>query len=595
MAALTGYKQLENSLRPSRRGARMIGPTDAKEDVLITIVVRRKRGAPALPDHQYWMSVPPGRRRFPSRQEFASKHGAAPDDLEVVAEFCRSLGFAVVDCSIARRCVVASGNAEVMAKAFQVELSRYATANETYRGYEGYVQLPAEIADIVQGVLGLDNRRLGRHASNGAPIGAQSLTPIQVAQLYNFPLPGSGNKDATGQTIGILEFAGGGYSPADFNSYWTSIGIPTANQAKVSSVPANQPPAGSKAFPSPSDIEVALDVEVAGAIAQGAQIVIYFANGISQGAPDEQAWYNLISTALMDATNNPMVLSISWGFPEPSWPPGAIDLIKTLFSEEAANLGVTVFAASGDYGASGYNPNDPNFQPGLFVEYPASDPYVTGCGGTVIVTSPSYQQSTWNDPSGATGGGISAHFAAVPPWQSEVTVTLPNESVAQPLPGRGVPDVAGNASRFSGYDIVVYLTPISQLTLPGGQQVSAVAGTSAVAPLYAGLLALINANLFPFLHTLEITSQTSVGFLNPTLYAVSDPGVVFQDIADGGNNNFNNQAGYTSVLGWDPCTGWGSIQGTQLLEVLALTYVSENPGCMAIIQKIAAAWRSMGV
>jgi kumamolisin len=185
------------------------------------------------------------------------------------------------------------------------------------------------------------------------------LDPIQVAQSYNFPLfstPLLGTwNDATGQTIGILEF-GGGYDPQDFDAYWTSLNI--KNPAQVVSVPPVQALGGTPEQPDPFDFEVALDVEVAGAIAQGAKIVIYFGTGVYSTGPVEMGWYALISKAITDDANNPSVLSISYAYPEPEWPAGAITMISTLF-QEAALRGITVFVASGDFGASGYNPNDP--------------------------------------------------------------------------------------------------------------------------------------------------------------------------------------------------------------------------------------------
>jgi kumamolisin len=594
LATHPGDRQLDSSLRPPRRGARMTGPVDPNETVVLCIVVRRKPGAPPLPDHQYWMSVAPGRRKFPSRSEFAAKYGAAPSDLDAIAQFCRTIGLSILDSSAARRSVVASATAAVVAKAFHVELKRYATPNETYRGHEGCVQLPSEIADIVEVVLGFDNRRLGTHASNGGPPGATPLTPIQVAQFYQFPLfTGSGQwKDATGQTIGILEFGGlstlGDAMIPDFQKYFNSLGI--AKPPQVITVPANQTyyGGGPPLQPDPRDAEVALDVEVAGAIAQGAKIVVYFGAGFtgSNQMPDELGWQTLVTTAITDDTNKPSILSISWGAPEADWPPGTVGMMQTVF-QEAAAAGITVFAASGDCGASGYPLQSANYSPppGMNVQYPASDPSVTGCGGTVLLgPPPSLQQQTWNDSSyqgGATGGGISS-LIPTPAWQSHVMAN------GKALSWRGVPDVAGNASTYSGYDLTLYGKKTSTLSiLDPTVIISTYAGTSAVAPLYAGLTALINANLFPS----SATTQNSVGFLNPTLYGLTPTyaSFVFQDIDDMAFNTFNQALGYQSVKGWDPCTGWGSINGVQLLETLLSGYVSDNPGCLSAIQTLAKA------
>jgi kumamolisin len=571
-ATRPGYRQLDNSLRPPLRGARPVGPIDPDVTVLFTIVMRRRPDAPVLPGHDYWMSVPPGRRTFLSRADYAAKYGAAPDELDLVVRFCRDRSLTVAESSIARRSVSASATAEVVAEVFGVELKRYATPHETYRGHEGYVQLPADIADVVEGVLGFDNRRLGARASNGGPAGAMPLSPIEVANSYQFPLSGSGRwKDATGQTIGIPEF-GGSYDATDFQSYFASLSIATPPQ--VISIPPSVPLVGTPQSPDTDSIEVALDVEVAGAIAQGAKIVLYFGTGTTANhRPDEKGWHDLLSSAVHDSTNNPSVLSISWSAPEANWAPGAIDLISPIF-HDAANVGITVLASSGDFGASGYHSGQGNGNPN--VHYPASDPWVTGCGGTVLLAPAPYFQLTWNDQSGATGGGVSGHFANPPPW-------LPNVPAWQiggtPLSGRGVPDVAGNASGYSGYDLFIYGKKTSDLNSLFGSTSATHAGTSAVAPLYAGLIALINANL-----------ATRVGFLNPTLYQLAPgyPNIVFQDVAVG-NNDFDGISAYQSATGWDPCTGWGSINGIQLLETILLGYVASNPGCVASIQRLAQA------
>jgi kumamolisin len=248
------------------------GRADSGAVMWVDIVMRRRPDAPALPDHTYWMSNPPGRRRFLSRPAFAQQYGAAPEELDRVAKFARDQGLTVTESSIARRCVIASGTVEVMNRVFGVELNTYETGAETYRGYDGHLHLPADIADVVEGVLGLDNRRLGSRAMNGGPPGATPLTPIEVAQFYNFPLirvTGQSWRNATGQTIGILEF-GGGYDVNDMKSYFSSLGINP--QPNVIAIPSNVPLQGDSQSPDPADVEVALDVEVAGAIAWGAKI-----------------------------------------------------------------------------------------------------------------------------------------------------------------------------------------------------------------------------------------------------------------------------------------------------------------------------------
>lgn len=484
------------------------------------------------------------------------KHGkyfADPEDLDKVSEFAKSMGLTVKEINSTRRTVKVSGTVKQMNKAFAVKLGRYRSPEETYRGREGFVSLPKSIADLVEGVFGLDNRRMAKRAS--APARSTGLTPPQVAKLYNFPNP----SNASGQTIGLLEF-GGGYkvgangNPTDVQAFLNGLGLTTPKVTAVAVDGVQNAPTGD---PNGDDGEVALDIEVASAVAQGASIAVYFAPWTEQG------WVDIISTAIHPATGQPApsVLSISWGWAEEEkanglkWTEAAISAIDGLFSE-AAGLGITVLAASGDDGS------DCGIRDGLaHVLYPASDPWVTACGGTRIsnISGASFTEDTWNDSeqsSGVTGGGISAVFtqpAEQCPWQANAKVP----SSANPLhnQGRGIPDVAGNASPFSGYNIRV-----------DGSAVQ-IGGTSAVAPLYAGLIALINSKL-----------GTSVGYLNPTLYSLGGS-AAFRDIDDGVNNeNQGDPAApsYSSGPGWDACTGWGSVDGSNLLSSLASLHASSG-------------------
>jgi kumamolisin len=326
-------------------------------------------------------------RAFLSPEEFGNLYGADPGDIERVTAFGRANGMTVVEVNAARRVVVLSGTVAQMNKSFAVDLGSYESYDQAYRGREGYVHLPDDLAGIVEGVFGLDNRRASRqHAT---------MTPSQVAGLYNFP-----TGKATGQTIGILEF-GGGFATSDINQYLGPLGLsaPTLNVVKVDGI--GNTPAGSATsvwlnnpllFPvSDPDIEVTLDIDVAAAVAQGATIALYFAPNTEQG------WVDALTTVLADTTNNPSVLSISWGKDEASWTPSLRYKIQLAFQSAAAQ-GVTVFVAAGDLGSDdGVNDGKAH------VQYPASDPWVTACGGTVITTVSPLSEDTWNDASGATG------------------------------------------------------------------------------------------------------------------------------------------------------------------------------------------------
>jgi len=547
-----GYRRLDSSERAAAPRARRVGPADPAEVVSISVRVRRRPDAPELPDFA-GLTPGPGRPLTLSRAEFAERYGAADGDLAQVRQFTQEHGLRVTDSDRARRTVWLSGTVAQMDRAFGVDLGRYESDTGSYRGREGHILLPAGLADIVEGVFGLDNRQMARPLIARAQTPNASLSPLtppQVAALYDFP-KGSAN----GQTIGLLEF-GGGYLPGDIQAFFSGLGLTTPDIVNVSVDGATNSFGGG----TNEDIEVALDIDVAGGIARDSKIAVYFAPWTEQG------WVDAVTAAVHDAANAPSVLSISWGWAENQalgqvdWTPAAIQAVNTTFAE-AALVGMTVFAASGDDGS--------NCQIGdgkAHVIYPASDPYVTACGGTSIenVSGSSFTEATWND-NGVTGGGISdifgctPQFPALPTWQAWANVP---GSVNDGHHGRGVPDIAGNADPSSGYMLTI-----------NGRPDGPIGGTSAAAPAYAGLVALLNANIG------EPRGQATVGYLNPALYVLQSP-YVFRDVADGGSNAAGGAPGYTSVAGWDACTGEGSVRGMALLTALrgALARVGDLDG-----------------
>jgi subtilase family serine protease len=528
------YRPLQGSERKPVPGATLAGPADPTEEMSVTILLRRQPGAPALPDESYWTANQAGAQKTVSREDFSKTYGASKEDIDQIKEFARSSGLKVEESNPARRSVVLSGTVGQMSKAFAVTLGTYKSKEETYRGREGQVHLPENLASIVTGVFGLDNRRMAMR-SKGPAQATVAITPSVAASLYDFPI----TPNATGQTIAVLEF-GGGFKQADINSFFTHFapGITAPVVTSVGVDGATNSPGG------PDDVEVVLDIDVAGSTAPGAKVVAYFAPWTEQG------WIDILSTSIHDTTNKPSVLSISWGWPELetfgglTWTPAAMNALNTYF-QEAAVLGVTVFAASGDNGSScGMGDKKAH------VLYPASDPYVSACGGTTIsnVSGWSFTEHTWPD----TGGGISDVFP-VPSWQA--SANIPPSANPGGHRGRGIPDIAGNADPASGYDLYV-----------NGINIGAVGGTSATAPLYAGMTAMINASL-----------GRHVGFLNPTFYNLKGTRV-FHDIADSISNASGGAPGYTSAPGWDACTGLGSVVGCELLEAIEYS-ATATPYC----------------
>jgi len=453
-----------------------------------------------------------------SREDYGLIHGAAPADIASIEAFAHEYGLTVTERSPARRSVVLSGTAENMQQAFGTKLAHYDSPRGSYRGRTGPVMVPQELQAMIAAVLGLDNRPIAKpHLRIHATQPAGSLTPVQVAQLYNFPTGVNG----AGQTIGIIEL-GGGYRTSDLKTYFKALGItpPVVTSVSVDGG-VNKPVVDKNA-----DGEVMLDIEVAGSVAPGARIVVYFAPNTDQG------FHDAITTAVHDTVNKPSVVSISWGGPEDSWTQQASDAMLQAVTDAAA-VGVTVTAAAGDGGADdGVGDNK------LHVDLPACLPPVLACGGTRLNTANGSVTSevVWNELAnneGATGGGVSKIFP-IPSYQASAGVPKQPETN---FAGRGVPDVAGDADPVTGYMVRV----------DGKNMV--IGGTSAVAPLWAGLTALINQQL-----------GRPLGFMHPAIYQIGTS--AFRDITTGNNGH------YAAGANWDACTGLGSPNGTALVQAL---------------------------
>ena len=516
----------------SNESAKVVAPTAATEVITVAVKVpRRNAGAFAalLNDVQR-------RHRGPcTRAHFCEHHGGDPSHIRAIQHFAGGHGLTVVHASQEQRVVKLRGTASQFNAAFDIKLQTLKDAQGvTYRGYQGQLNLPADLGFVVA-VMGLDSRPVAkphfRIRKGAAPAAAApdanltSFTPLQIASLYKFPA-GTG----AGQCAAVIEL-GGGYNASDLSHYFSSLGIsPAPTVVAVGVDGATNAPTGSA---DGADGEVGLDIEIIGALIPGGKVAAYFAPNTDAGFVDA------ITTAVHDTTNDVTVISISWGGPEDSWAAASITSMNEAF-QEAVALGIHVCVASGDSGSS-------DGESGNHVDFPASSPYVLGCGGTTLNASATAIASevVWNDGSsgGSTGGGVSTLFA-VPTWQSGLSAT-PAKGNAAALTKRGVPDVAGNADPSTGWSVYI----------DGAAAVFG--GTSAVAPLWAALIA-----------RLQQIKGGSVGFLNPVVYGVTS---AFRDITSG------NNTGFAASKGWDACTGLGSPIGTSLATAISVPAPSPTP------------------
>jgi len=490
------------------RRAKFLGPHTDTTPLEVTVVLRRRSGAvvqaAAWPQRPRWQ-----------RADFGRRCGADPADIERLRAFARTAGLRESGVDAGRRVLQLVGAPAALERAFGVKLGQYLL--EDGSGPFVGIDRPATLPPEVIAVLGLDRRPVAQPRSRrpkGTP--AVTYTAIELGALYDFPAGTNGS----GAAIALIEL-GGGYSASDLAQYFSSLGIAPAPVVSAVGVAGGSNQPGGDA-----DAEVTLDIEVAGALAPGASLVVYFAPNTDQG------FYEAISQAAHDSTHKISVMSISWGGPEDSWSVASRNAMQSAL-EDAAALAVTVTVAAGDDGSSdGESDGQPH------VDFPASSPYALGCGGTKLIASAGSIESevVWNETSageGATGGGVSEVFT-LPAWQAQSSVPKAPNGIA----GRGVPDVAGNADPLTGYQVLLH----------GESQV--IGGTSAVAPLWAALIARAGEQL-----------GAPLGDVHAAFYRIGE--AAFRDITQG------NNGAWSAGPGWDPCTGLGSPRGAALVSALA--------------------------
>jgi kumamolisin len=506
-------------LRGSERTAApgVAGSTPLPDDATVeaTVVLRRRT---EVPEDVLEHPLP--------RSEFDERYGADPADVRTAVDALSRAGLTIVDTSAPQRRIRVSGPAAVVGAVFGTSLAQVSSegpngTSVTHRHRTGGLSLPAELDGIVVAVLGLDDRPQARTMLRVAEPSAvsSSYTPVQVADLYSFP-PGT---DGSGRSVAIIEL-GGGYEQSDLDTYFSGLGLQTPTVTAIGVDGADNVPGQD---PNGADPEVLLDIEVIGAIAPKAAISVYFAPNTDSGFVDAV-------TQAAHADPAPAAISISWGQSEDSWTASARTALDQAIVD-AVGTGITVTVAAGDNGSS-----DGATGGAVHVDFPASSPHALACGGTRLEANTSTDtitsETVWNDGSsgGSTGGGVSDAFA-LPSWQQSVGVPASSGGAT----GRGVPDVAGNADPQTGYSIRV----------DGKDMV--VGGTSAVAPLWAALIARIVQS-----------TGSPLGLAQPALYqgaAAGTDAAGFRDITSG------NNGAYSAGPGWDACTGLGSPDGSALL------------------------------
>jgi len=455
-----------------------------------------------------------------SRKAFQQRFGADPRDIALVDRWARNEGLKVLRRDPARRAVDVRGPTLALAALFRANVVRYSGGGATWMSRVGALRLPAALSPMVVDVFGFDQCPMTRH--DAFPLARETkrtvdraFTAPELADWYAYP-----EADGQGQTVGVIAL-GGGYRESDLRAYFKGLKLPQPRFTAVSVLGAHNDPTGRSAQ---MDGEVGGDIQTVGALVPGAHIVVYFAPNTERG------FVAAVAHAVHDQKWKPSVLSISWGRNEMHWSRRTLRLFDELLME-AALMGITVCCASGDTGAlADSRDHIPH------VCFPAASAWVVACGGTSLAARRAGRivEYAWSNETGASGSGTSA-LCARPHWQGR--------SRKASHVGRRVPDVAANADPKSPYRVYIN----------GAWHVGA--GTSAAAPMWAGLVARLNQ-----------LRGAPIGLLTPALYKHAHALVTHRALR---RVPASRGRPVPSGAGWAPHTGLGVAHGRDLAKALA--------------------------
>jgi len=511
-------------------------------DLVIGLPLRNKEAltnllqqqyAPTSPEYHHWLTP----------EEFTARFGPTEQDYQAVIEFAKANGFTITGTHSNRTLLDMRGSVAAIERTFRVTLLTYQHPTEAREFYAPDVEPSLDLTVTVMHITGLDNYSVPRPvsireasqkkavdvtpASGSGPSGSYSGKDFRYAYAPGVSLTGSG------QVVALVEFDG--YYANDITAYEASNGLAnvTLTNALVD---------GATGSPNyvPYVEEVSLDIEMAISMAPGLSRVIVY-EGPSTDTTDSDAIDTLNRIATDDLAKQ---VSCSWQLQE-AFGTTNFDQIY----QQYAMQGQSFFQASGDNGA--YCTNYPN-------QEWADSPYVTLVGGTTLTTTGPEgaweTETVWNNnigtASGATndasGGGVSTNYT-IPSWQQGIDMTFNQGSTSM----RNVPDVAMVAHGI----YVIY----------NNGSTTSIGGTSCAAPLWAGFTALVNQQAVAY-------GQTAVGFINPAIYAIGTGttyDTCFHDIILGNNETYYSPFQFSAAFGYDLCTGWGTPNGSNLVNALA--------------------------
>ena len=525
-------------------------PTSLDTRLMISVYLKRDKHENGMTIQEYADAVIAGTQKVLGHDEYVYQFGAVEDEITLVTEWATSNNLIVEESSKESATIKLSGTAGTFNSIFNIVLETVTDDNRMYLTHTDDISIPSEIDAVVELILGLDNKVQFSHnaildtsfTENIDPNLISSPTPVDLALAYKFPrAPGSDLVQGNGACVAIIEL-GGGWTTQNLTSTFGRIGQPNPTVVDVS-VDGGVNDGG---FDVGSSGEVMLDIYCVGAVAPAAKIAMYFAPNSFQGFIDT------VTSATNDTVNNPSVISISWGTTDSTWVLyNGLNPFEASFAA-AVVKGITVFVAAGDYGVKALSSSST-----YTVQYPGTSPYVVSAGGTVISINNDYSIASevpWGTSGGsyAGGGGVSTIFS-VPSWQTGFSSKVYPGGTVTSLTGRGIPDVSAMATGYQFY-------------YGSANYTGSFVGTSATAPLLAGMMARLN----------QLTGRR-IGFVNSDWYSLRT--TAFNDQTTGDNHG-GNTVGYMATAGWDAATGIGTPIGTTLYKFYKTgsTYPKRNYG-----------------
>lgn len=500
---------------------------------------------PSSPDYHHYLTP----------EQFNARFGPTAQEYQTVLQFAKSNGFDIVKTRDSRMLLDVQGKVADVEKAFHLRLRNYQHPTESRQFYAPDVEPTVDASLPILDVIGLSDYAEAHPMLHARQIEAKT-NPVTASgpggsgpdnlfignDFRNAYAPGV-NLNGAGQTVGLLELDG----------YYSSNIVTYESLASLPNVPlSNVDVTNYTATPGTNVIEVSLDIEMAISMAPGLSAVAIFGAGSSVNTL--VAFEDILDS--MASSNQVKQFSSSWGYTGGTDPNTTTDQAL----QKMGTQGQSFFQASGD-GDAWINP----------IWVPADSPYLTSVGGTFLSmngTGASYASETvWNNgPAGGwsanentshfgqkndyvgSGGGVSTVYT-IPSWQTNAVINTNNQGSSTM---RNIPDVA-----LTGTNIFVVATL-------GTNTYWEVSGTSCAAPLWAGFTALVNQQ--------AAAGGTSVGFINPAIYAIGKSATYtsdFHDINTGNNSNLYSTNLFLAVNGYDLCTGWGTPTGAALINALA--------------------------